>query len=188
MDIATMNINLSKVLAQRNIFLFFSALLSIAVILLACLLFVRKERVVILPTVGPSLWIEENRVSDTYLEKMGAYLGDLLLTKTPSDVERKNKILLEYVHPSFYQEVKKQLSHEKDRIIHGNQTILFRPSRSFIDPIQNTYTMEGKLLIFVGKMGETPSCAQSDEKRFTFEFQCERGKLLLKSLKQEDIP
>ena len=187
MNIATLKVNLHKVMAQRNVFLFFSVLLSITVILLSCLLFVKKERVVVIPTVGPAFWVEESSVSDTYLEKMGSYLGDLLLTKTPSDVERKNKILLEYVHPSFYQEVKKQLFQEKNNMISANQTFLFRPTHSFIDAHQQTYTLEGELLIFVGKMGDSPSIAQSNRKRFIFEFLCERGKLLLKSLKQEDL-
>ncbi len=187
MDIATLKVNLHKVMAQRNIFLFFSVLLSVAVILLSCLLFVKKERIVVIPTVGPALWIEESRVSDTYLEKMGSYLSDQLLTRTPSDVERKNKILLEHVHPSFYQEAKKQLSQEKDRIIAANQTLLFRASRSYIDPTQQAYVLEGELLIFVGKIGDSPSVAQADRKRFTLEFQCEGGKLLLKSLKRENL-
>ncbi len=187
MDIATLKVNLHKVMAQRNIFLFFSVLLIISVILLSCLLFVKKERIVVIPTVGPSLWIEESRVSDTYLEKMGSYIGDLLLTRSPSDVERKNKILLEYVHPSFYHEARKQLAQERDKILSSNQTYLFRPFRSFIDPIQHSYVLEGELLIFVGKIGDSPSVAQSDRSRFTFEFECERGKLLLKSLKRENL-
>lgn len=187
MDIAILKVNLHKVMAQRNVFLFFSVLLTVAVILLSCLLFMKKERIVIIPTVGPSLWIEEAQVSDIYLEKMGSYLADLLLTRTPSDVERKNRTLLEYVHPSFYQEVRKQLSQEKNKIITSNQTLLFRPIRSFLDAGRYIYTIEGELLIFVGKMGDSPSVAQSSKKRFIFEFQCVRGKLLLKSLKQEDL-
>lgn len=187
MDIATLKVNIHKVIAQRNIFLFFSVLLTVAVILLVCLLWMKKERIVIVPTVGPSLWVEESHVSDTYLDKIGSYLADLLLTRTPSDVERKNRTLLEYVHPSFYQEARKQLFEEKNKIITSNQTFLFRPTHSFLDVGRYLYTIEGELLIFVGKVGGSPSVAQSSKKRFIFEFQCVRGKLLLKSLKQENL-
>lgn len=187
MDIATLKANLYKIIAQRNIFLCFSILLAIAVILLSCLLFMKKERIVILPTVGPSLWVEESKVSDTYLQNLGSYLADLLLTRTPSDVDRKNHILLEHIHPTFYHEAKRELLQEKDQIIAMNQTLLFRPARSFIDLSRYAYVIEGELLVFVGKIGDSPACAEAKKKRFTFEFQCERGKLMLKSLKQENL-
>lgn len=187
MDISTLKMNVQKVIAQRNIFLFFSVILSISVILLSCLLLSKNERVVIIPTVGPSLWVEESQVSDTYLEKFGAYLADQFLSRSPADIDRKNKIILEHVHPSFYHAAKKQLLQERDAVIKSNQTLLFRPSRSLIDPLTQVYILEGELLVFVGKQGETPACAQREQKRFIFEFLCERGKLQLKSLKRENL-
>lgn len=187
MDMSTLQMNVQKVVTQRNIFLFFSVILSISVVTLSCLLFAKNERVVVIPTIGPSLWIEESRVSDTYLEKFGAYLADQFLSRSPADIDRKNKIILEYVHPSFYHAARKQLLQERDTMVKSNQTLLFRPSRSMIDPLKQTYILEGELLVFVGKQGETPSCAQREQKRFIFEFLCERGKLQLKSLKRENL-
>jgi conjugal transfer pilus assembly protein TraE len=187
MDIMSLKVNLTKVISQRNIFLVFSILLSISVILLSSLLFLKKERIVIIPTMGPSLWVEESNVSDSYVEKMGSYLGDLLLTRTPYDVESKNKNLLEHIHPSFYQEARKQLIQEKNSIIASNQSYIFCPTRNYLIPNQKTYILEGELIIFIGKVGTIPTIAQTHQKRFILEFACERGKLLLKSLKQEDI-
>jgi type IV conjugative transfer system protein TraE len=187
MDRATLDNKNQKIITQRNIFLLFSALLSISTVMLSCLLFIKKERIVVIPTVGPTLWVEEAKVSDTYLEKFGSYMSDLLLTRTPADVDLKNKIILESVHPTFYHEARKLLQQDRDRIIKSNQSLLFRPSRSFIDPIKQSYIIEGELLIFIGKTGEKPSCAQSEFKRFTFEFHTQGGKLLLKSLKRENI-
>jgi len=187
MDRATLDSKNQKVVTQRNIFLFFSIILSIAIVLLSCLLFLKKERIVVIPTVGPTLWIEEAKSSDTYLEKFGSYMADLLLTRTPADVDRKNKIILEYVHPSFYHEAKKQLYQDRETIIKSDQSLLFRPARSYIDPLNQTYILEGDLLVFIGKTGEKPSCAQTERKRFTFVFRCQGGKLLLKSLKRENL-
>ena len=187
MDRATFDSKNQKMVAQRNILLFFSFISSIAVVLLSCLLFLKKERIVIIPTVGPSLWIEEGKTSEVYLERFGSYISDLLLTRTPADVDRKNKILLEHVHPAFYHAAKKQLWKDRESILHSNQSLLFRPSRSHIDPLKQTYIVEGELLAFIGKTGELPSCAQAEQKKFTFEFQCQNGKLLLKSLKRENL-
>ncbi len=187
MDRTTLDGKNQRIVTQRNIFLFFSAASSLAVVLLSCLLFMKRERVVIVPTSGPSLWIEEGRVSDVYLERFGSYIADLLLTRTPADVDYKNKILLEYVHPSFYHEAKKLLVQDRASIIKADQSLLFRPARCFIDPSRQTYVAEGELLVFVGKAGETPSCAQFERKKFVFGFECQGGKLLLKSLKRENL-
>lgn len=187
MDRATFDSNNQKLVTQRNIFLFFSSFLLAAVLLLSCLLFLKKERIVIVPTVGPSLWIEQGKTSDVYLEKLGSYVADLLLTRTPADVDQKNKIILEHIHPIFYHEAKKQLQQDRENIIHSDQSLLFRPSRSYIDPLKQAYVIEGELFAFIGKTGELPSCTQTEQKRFTFEFQCQGGKLLLKSLKRENL-
>ena len=187
MDRVTLDSKNQKIVTQRYVFLFFSVALSIAILMLSTLLFVKKERIVVVPTSGNTLWIEESKVSDTYLDKFGSYIADLLLTRTPADVSRKNKIILEYIHPSFYHEAKKQLQQDKESIIKSDESILFRPARSYIDPLNLTYVLEGELLVFVGKTGEKPSCAQNEPKRFTFGFQCHAGKLLLKSLKRENL-
>lgn len=185
MDRTTLDSKNKKIVGQRNVFLFFSVISSFAVVLLTCLLFLKRERVVILPTSGPSLWIEEGRVSDVYLERFGSYIADLLLTRTPADVDFKNKILMEHIHPHFYHEARKLLQQDKESIVNSDQVILFRPFKSYIDLQKQAYIVEGELSVFVGKTGEIPSCAQSDKKKFTFGFDCQGGKLLLKSLKRE---
>lgn len=187
MDRVSLDSKSQKIVNQRNVFLFFSVVLSVAVVMLSCLIFFKNERLVVVPTTGSALWVEDTKVSDTYLERFGSYMADLLLTRTPADVDRKNKIILEYVHPSFYHEAQKQLQQDRDSIVKSDQSLLFRPARSFIDPLRQTYVVEGELLIFVGKTGEKLSCAQTDRKKFSFEFQCQGGKLLLKSLKMENL-
>ena len=187
MKTSTLALNIRKIVVLRNIFIGFSFILSIAIILLVCLLLQKSERVIILPTVGPSLWIENNQASDSYLEKMGAYVSDLLLTRTEADVDRKNKLILELVHPELYHSIKKQLLLDKQNIFKHNQTLLFRLERGYVDPHTKKYIVEGELLVFIGKLGENPSCVQRDNKRFIFGFECQGGKLLLKSLKKENI-
>ena len=187
MDRNTLDNKNRKLVSQRNIFLFFSFILSLALVLFSCFFFMKNERIIIVPTGGSPLWIEDSKVSDNYLEKFGSYIADLLLTRTPTDVDRKNKILLEHVHPSYYHEIKKQLHQDRQNIVQFDQSLFFRPIRSFIDPIKQAYILEGELCVFIGKIGDPPTCAQSQQKKFTFEFQCRAGKLLLKSLKREEL-
>ena len=187
MDNSILKKGTEKLVAQRNCFLFFSAALSIAVILLSVLLFFKNERIVVVPTTGSSFWIEDERVSSGYLEKMGLFLSDLLLNRTPSDVEKKNQIILEYVHPTFYQEIRKTLSQEKENMLKGQQSFFFRTERNYVDMANEMFVVEGEFLVLVGKGGEAPFCAQRERKKFSLQFHCQNGKLQLTSLKKEPI-
>ncbi len=187
MDSAFLKATAQKLLVQRSIFLFFSAVLSVAVVLLALLLFFKKERVVIVPTSGPSLWIEDSRVSEGYMDKMGFFLADILLNRSPSDVDKKNQVILEHVHPMFYHEIKKQLQAERASIIKNNQSYFFRTERSYADLSTNSYITEGEFLVLIGKSGEMPCCAQRERKKYILVFQCQGGRLLLTSLKKEGV-
>lgn len=187
MDNSTFKQNTGKLVSQRNCFLLFSFILCIAVVLLSALLFSKNERIVVIPTNGPSFWIEEGKVSATYLEKMGVFLSDLLLNRTPSDVEKKNQIILEYVHPIFYPEIKAILSQEKEAILKGQQSYFFKGERSYTDLEKMAFIAEGEFLVLVGKEGEAPFCAQNSRRKFSLQFQCQNGKLLLTSLKKDSI-
>lgn len=187
MDNSILKKSTAKLVAQRNCFLFFSAVLLFAVVLLSVLLFFKNERIVIIPTAGTSFWMEDKRVSSGYLEKMGLFLSDLLLNRTPSDVERKNQIILEYVHPAFYQEIRKILTQEKESLLKGQQSFFFRTERSYVDMDKETFVVEGEFLVLVGKGGEAPFCAQKERKKFSLQFHCQNGKLQLTSLKKEPI-
>ena len=154
---------------------------------LTMLLFTKNERVVIVPTNGASMWIEDRQASRGYLEKMGAFLADLWLNKNPLDVDRRNQLILEHVHPEFYHSAKKQLKQDKDSIVKFDQTIFFRSERSYVEEQKQAYILEGELITLIGKTGETPSCAQHEHKRFCLEFICQDGRLLLRSIQGEGV-
>jgi type IV conjugative transfer system protein TraE len=187
MDINNWSSHIRKLAMQRNIFLLFALLLSFAVMLLTILQFSRNERIVIVPTTGPAFWVENSKVSSSYLESMGVFLSDMLLNRSPADAEWKNKSILEHVHPSFYHEIRKQLLQDKDTILKDGQSFVFRVETSAANPSDYTFALEGEFLVFVGKKGSKPVCAQIDRRRYTLGFQCQNYKLLLMSLKKEEI-
>ncbi len=187
MDSTFLGTHIKKIIVQRNIFLFLSTLLCGAVVLLSILAFTKKERIVIVPTTGPSFWIEDGRVSTVYLEKMGLFLSDLLLNRNPSDVDRKNQMILEQAHPIFYHEIRRQLLQDRENILQNDQSFFFRSEKSYVDATKNCFFIEGEFLVMIGKNGQTPSCAQQEHKKYTLGFQCQNSKLLLTSLKREDL-
>ncbi len=187
MDVKNLSCNIRKLVVQRNIFLLFSILLALAVLLLSSLQFFRNEKIVIVPTSGPSFWVENSKVSSSYLESMGAFISSLLLNRSPADAEWKNKAILEHVHPAFYHEIHKQLLIDKENIIKDEQSFIFRAETCFANMSDYTFVLEGEFLVFVGKQGSRPSCAQMDKRKYTLGFRCQDNKLLLVSLKKEEI-
>lgn len=178
--------NLKRLVSQRNVLLIFASIFSLAIVSLSLLLFSKKERVVIVPTSGCPYWIEEGNVSSGYIEKMGLFLSDLLLNRSPSDIDKKNQIILGYVHPASYHQMKKSLLQERESIVKNNQSYFFQPNRTYIDQ-GNTFVIEGEFLVFVGKNGEMPFCAQKERKKYRLGFCCQNGKVLLTSLRKEDL-
>jgi type IV conjugative transfer system protein TraE len=186
MDQTVLKKNLNKISGQRNGFLFFSIILSIVVLILSLLLFTKKERIVIVPTSGTSFWIEEGKASSGYIEKMGLFLSDLLLNRSPVDVEKRNGIILQYVHPASYHEIRKHLLQEQESLLKGDQSYYFHAEKNYADAEQNAFTLVGDFVVVTGKEGRSSSVSQTGRKKFTLKFACESGKLLLKSLKKEE--
>lgn len=187
MDVKNLSSSIKKLVVQRNIFLLFSMILSCAVVLLTVLQFFKNERIVIIPTAGSSFWVEKSKVSSSYLDSMGVFLSDLLLNRSPADAEWKNKAILEHVHPAFYHEIRKQLLQDKKRILEQEQTFVFRAQTSSSNMANYTFVLEGEFLVFIGRQGDKPVCAQAEKRKYTLGFQCQNGKLLLVSLKKEVI-
>ncbi len=180
--------HLLRITNQRNVFLFISCLLSVAIILLSVLLYKKQERVVIVPTAGSSFWIEEGQTSSGYLESMGVYLSDLLLNRSPADVEWRNKKVLLHIHHSFYHQAKKHLEEERETLFkHKEASVVFRPSASYVDSKKQTFFIEGERLVLVGKEGKEASVAQRDKQRYVLGFKCENSRLYLTSIKKEDF-
>ncbi|MCK4934346.1 MAG: type IV conjugative transfer system protein TraE [Simkaniaceae bacterium] len=187
MDAHSLKNNICKLVQQRNIFLCFSLLSITASLVLAILLFNKNEKVIVVPTIGASFWIENTQTSSTYLENMGTFLSDLLLNRSPADVEWKNKTLLSHIHPAYYHEISQILKEEKTNILKQNQSIVFRPLRSFVDTASKQFIIEGERLVLVSQSKKLGNCAQQDKKRYILGFQCENSRLSLISLKQEEI-
>lgn len=66
------------------------------------------------PTIDKTFWVNKKRVSPEYLEQMGYFIGQLVLSATPDNVEYQTKVLLQYACPSAYGKLK------TDQAVAGN--------------------------------------------------------------------
>ena len=140
-----------------------------------------------MPTTGPSFWIDQAQASDNYIEQMGIFLSDLILNRTPADVEYKNSIILKHIHPESYHQIKGLLAQDIQNVKKQDQSYVFKPETSSIDPQSLSFITEGESLVLIGKPGKQPTCASQQKKKFTLRFQMQNGRLLLKSLIKEDL-
>jgi len=79
------------------------------------------------------------------------------------------------------------LQKEKEAVLKGNQAFCFRMAKSSLDVAKGAFYLEGEFQVFLGKEGELPFCAQHEPKKYTLQFECINGRLMLKSLKKEGI-
>jgi len=185
METKTFQAKLKTLLSQRNTLAICMLALSLAVIKLSFAIQNKEQRVIIIPTTGPSFWVEKSRTSKEYLNVMGTYLSDLLLTRTPSDIAWKNEQILCHAHPSSYSRLKKALAEEKEKVAQNPSTFLFEPIRSYSSDKNHTFIIEGTQKTYIEKPGSKENLLQSQKLKYTLSFRCEEGRLYLTTVTQE---
>ncbi|MBF5060078.1 TraE/TraK family type IV conjugative transfer system protein [Candidatus Neptunochlamydia vexilliferae] len=187
METKTFQKKLKTLASQRNVLALCIIALSLAVIKLSFAIQNKEERVVIIPTTGPSFWVEKSRTSKEYLNVIGTYLSDLLLTRTPSDISWKNQQILCHAHPSAYVTLKKALLKEKETLTQDQATFVFKPIRSYASDRNLTFVIEGIQKTYIEKPESKETLLHSQKLKYTLSFRCEEGRLYLTTVTQEKL-
>lgn len=187
MEKRTFQDKLKVLISQRNVLALCVVALSIAVIKLSFTVQSKEERVVIIPTTGPSFWVEKSRTSKEYLNIIGIFLSDLLLTRTPADIAWKNEQILCHAHPNFYSQLKKALAEEKEKVIQNHSTFLFEAVRSYPALKKLQFIIEGAQKTYIEKTGKSGPLVQSQKIKYILSFRCEEGRLYLTNVSQEKL-
>ncbi|HEY4832933.1 MAG TPA: TraE/TraK family type IV conjugative transfer system protein, partial [Waddliaceae bacterium] len=113
---------------QRNILAALSFLLSVSIVLLCTFLFLKRERVIITPpVVEKEFWVDADKVSPTYLEQYGCFLGQLLLSKSAQSALMQRTVLLRHADPSFAETLKQKLFEEEQVLQKQSASYTFFP-------------------------------------------------------------
>lgn len=166
---------------QRNVLLSISIFLSIGTIILSSFLFLKRERIVIVPPViERDFWIESDKVSASYLQQMGLFLGQLLLNKSSQSAASQRSVLLRYVDPAYFGVLKQRLIEEEEILTKQNASYVFYPIDIKVNQPEMSLKLVGERLLFVnGKQ------LSSDQEDYTFFFSYLGSKLFLKSITSE---
>ncbi|MCL4427497.1 MAG: type IV conjugative transfer system protein TraE [Deltaproteobacteria bacterium] len=104
--------------------------LSFVVIILTFSLLIKesKQRTVILPpVVSKPFWATDTKMSAGYLENMGSYLSENLLTFTPQTYKRSLDIFMRFVFPGNYKYINTRLLTQLQDIATLNISEVFYP-------------------------------------------------------------
>lgn len=178
------SIYISKLLAvtkQRDVLLPMCAILSVTQLLTLGFLFFKKERVILIPpVVNQPMWIDGYAVSPTYLEQMGVFLGQTLLSNSVQSLQAGRDMLLRFVHPSVYTHFRQHLIEEEAHLQKQQGSYHFHVCSVTVDPGTNSVLLEGDRASYIGDR----RIDQAREKyRLTFAFS--HGRYLLTGCTKE---
>lgn len=173
---------LRHLLFQRNAFLALSAVLSISMVIVSTFLFVKSERIVVLPAVvEKEFWIDSNNVSATYLEQFGYFLGELLLSKSAQSSATQRTILMRHTAPSYATLLNRKLIEEEQKLDKERASYTFYPTGIYTDVKALEIVLTGDRTTYVA--GKAVSTA-AESYLLTFIFQGSR--LLLSGVTEKE--
>jgi conjugal transfer pilus assembly protein TraE len=173
---------LQHVIENRNGYLVLASGSIFLNILMIFYLFtlIGSERVIVLPPdVSKTFWVDGHHVSSEYLSEMGLFFAGLRLNATQGDASLQHDILLRYVHPSFYSQMKSQLIQEKERINGSHISMSFYPVNVQVDDKQWMVRIDGDLQSMIG---QDPQPIQ--RVTYQMQFNYDSGRLLVKSFEE----
>lgn len=111
---------------------------------------VGRERIVLTPpAIERSFWVAKDKVSASYLEQMGSFIAYLTLDVSPSSVEWKKTMLLQYVAPDVYGALQTRQDLEADRLKRLNATTQFSVAQLMPNEDTLTVQLKGRLATFI---------------------------------------
>ncbi len=179
------SVYVSKLLAvtkQRDVLLPMCAVLSVTQLLTLAFLFFKKERIILIPPIASQpMWIDGYAVSPTYLEQMGVFLGQTLLSNSVQSLQAGRDMLLRFVHPSVYTQFRQHLIQEEAHLLKQQGSYHFHLCSATVDVNTNSVLLEGDRASYIGDK----RIDQAREKyRLTFAFA--HGRYLLTGCTKEE--
>lgn len=143
--------NLAKILQQRNLSIIFGLGMLVTNILLGVLVATNNNKTILLPPqLKQSVWLQGNKVANQYLEEMALWFSHLMLDKNNNNQRFQHNLLLDYVSPQYHARlVSKVLADEKRYQDEGLSTS-FYPKNTKTNQARHTVLINGDLVSRVG--------------------------------------
>jgi conjugal transfer pilus assembly protein TraE len=152
--------------------------------LLACLVIIlnligTERTIVVPPSIDKTFWVTKDRASHEYLEQMGSFIAWLILDVTPTSIDWKKDVLLNYVAPDQHGAMKSRQEVEAERLKRINASTSFLPQQLVANETNQSVVVRGRLRTQVN--GQETAL---ETKAYLAEFQYTGGRIHLKAFKE----
>lgn len=173
------NSKIDNLTSENKFFKFSFLMMIVTCIILSLVVFSMNgtQRTIVTPaTLTKSFWVDDDKVSNEYLEQMGVFLAQLELSVTPSTYKYQTETLLKYVHPSAYGELQMALAVNGEKLARDNSATWFTPRNTRVDSGGKRLAITGDLVTFISdkQVSKVP-------KTYLMEFAYSNAKLYLKT-------
>lgn len=173
--------NSRSLLFQRNVLLAFSGILLISLMVLTCLLFFKRERIVIVPpVVEKTFWVDSHTISATYLEQFGHFIAQLLLAKSDKTAPLQREVVLRHTDPRFVGLLSKKLLEEEAILREQQASYTFYAEKIDVDQKKLRVVIFGERALF-----SEDRKISSEKERYALQFAYSGSRLLLISIEKE---
>lgn len=174
---------LQYLIRNRNGFLMLASgsLMLNFLFIITLILSIGHEKIILVPPeINQSFWVGSHTVSPEYLSEMALFFTNLRFNVTSHNVDLQRGILLRYVHPKEYAEIKTALLLEADHINKEHISMAFYPTNVEVDTQKWLVRITGDLL---ATLGNTSLPTQRVTYLITFTYNS--GRLLVTSFQEE---
>ncbi|MFH0810112.1 MAG: type IV conjugative transfer system protein TraE [Pseudomonadota bacterium] len=135
-----------NLLAENRYLRFTCAVLALALVVESIVVVRQAGRVrtvLVPPKVEREVWLEAGEVSTAYLQMMGGYVAELASSYSPKNARSRFGLLLYYVDPAHYAEVKASLDATAAQVERLGVAQAFFPQGAEVDAAKNEVTVTG---------------------------------------------
>ena len=182
-----MNVNeLSKEIAARTgIKQLFMAILAASILgnLVMAVAVITADRThretLIPPTVSRSFWVEDTKVSNSYLEEMGLFVLRNALDVTPNSADYQHQQILKYANPASFGVLQKELNANAMRMKELNVSTFFAVTAVTPNEAKQQVAFHGILSTLLGD-----KIINTENKVYTITFGMSNGKIHVSELRE----
>jgi conjugal transfer pilus assembly protein TraE len=142
---------------------------------------VGTERTVIVPpNIDKSFWVSKDKASREYLEQMAGFVSWLMLDVTPSTVDWKRNVLLNWVSPDQHAAMKTKMDLEADRLRSNNASTSFLIQQLTADEKEQSVLVTGRLR----RQINGTDVAEPETRSYLAQFQYTGGRVHIQTFKE----
>ena len=172
--------------AQRRANRILSAIVAaLSLTVLLCLVVIvsilgSDRTVIVPPNIDRSFWVSKDKASREYLEEMASYVAWLVLDVTPSTVDWKKNVLLNWVAPDQHAAMKTRMDLEAERLRSNNATTFFLVQQLAADEARQSVVVTGRLR----RQINGTDVSEPETRSYLAQFQYAGGRVHIQSFKE----